>query len=337
MHFPRSLTPFAQARFAALAALAVALASPTVPIAGPLAAQQRDVAQTPVNIIRLTENTAMLVGAGGNIGVSIGTDGTFLVDDQFAPLTPKIRAILDSVDKRSIRFVLNTHWHGDHTGGNENLGKAGALIVAHENVRRRMSVGQFIRQLGDTVAPSPSAALPVVTFTDAVTFHLNDDEIHAFRVPPAHTDGDAIVHFRKANVIHMGDTYFNGSYPFIDLSSGGSLEGMVHAADTAIALSNESTRVIPGHGALSNKGELTAYRDMLAAIRDRIRKQVVAGKKLDAVLASKPTQEWDETWGKGFIKPAQFVETAYTSLAADVAAAKARPAARKPASKTGKP
>lgn len=283
----------------------------------PAGAQQQDVSQAPVSLIRLTENVLMLVGAGGNIAVSIGDDGIFLVDDQYAPLTPKILTVLDSIDKRSVRFVLNTHWHGDHTGGNENMGKVGALIVAHDNVRKRMSVEQFIKAIGDTVPPSPKGGLPVVTFTETVTFHLNDDEIHAFHVDPAHTDGDAVVWFRKSNVVHMGDLYFNGFYPFIDLSSGGSVEGMIAAVDRVLAMINDNTRVIPGHGRLSNKGELVAYRDMLTGVRDRVRKLVASKKTLEQTLAAKPAAQWDETWGKGFMKPEKFVEIVYESLKAE--------------------
>lgn len=280
-------------------------------------AQQPDVSRAPVNLIRLTENMLMLMGAGGNIGVSIGDDGIFLVDDQYAPLTPKILAVLDSIDKRSVRFVLNTHWHGDHTGGNENMGKAGALIVAHDNVRKRMSVEQFIKAMGDTVPASPKGGLPVVTFNATVTFHLNDDEIYAFHVDPAHTDGDAVVWFKKSNVIHMGDLYFNGMYPFIDLSSGGSVQGLITAVDRIAVMINDVTRVIPGHGPLSNRGELKAYGEMLTGIRDNVRKLIVAKKTLQQTIAAKPSEQWDEKWGKGFMKPDKFVESVYESLVAE--------------------
>src|SRR5262245_56719058 len=172
-------------------------------------------------------NVHVLTGRGGNIGVSAGDDGVFLVDDQYAPLTDKVKAAVAGISPRPIRFLLNTHWHGDHTGGNENLGKAGVVIVAHENVRRRMSVEQFIEAFDEKVPPAPAQALPVVTFTDAVTFHMNGDDVRCFHVPPAHTDGDTVVHFQKADVIHMGDLFFNGMYPFIDVATGGSFEGVI--------------------------------------------------------------------------------------------------------------
>jgi cyclase len=256
----------------------------------------------------------MLTGRGGNVAASVGEDGVFLVDDQYAPLTEKIRAAVAALSPRPIRFVLNTHWHGDHTGGNENLGKGGTLIVAHDNVRRRMSTEQFVAAFNQKTPPSPAAALPVVTFNDAVTFHLNGDEVHAFHVPPAHTDGDAIVHFRRANVVHMGDVYFNGMYPFVDLSSGGSVDGVIAAADRVLGITNDATRIIPGHGPLSTPAELRSYRDMLVAVRDRVREMVRGGRTLEEVKAARPTAAFDAKWGKGFITPERFVETVYRSV-----------------------
>ena len=190
----------------------------------------------------------MLVGSGGNMGLVVGDDATFLVDDQFAPLTEKVLAAIRSITPTPVKFVLNTHWHFDHTGGNENIGKAGALIFAHENVRRRMSTDQFIEALNRREPPSPRGALPVVTFTDTVSFHLNGDSIVVFHVPPAHTDGDAIVMFMKANVVHMGDVFVTDRYPFVDLSSGGSIHGIIGAADRVLAVTNAQTKIIPGHG-----------------------------------------------------------------------------------------
>lgn len=275
---------------------------------------QQDFSKVEIRTLQVAGGVYMLVGSGGNIGVSAGEDGVFLVDDQYAPLTEKIKAAIAAISDKPVRFVLNTHWHGDHTGGNENLGEAGALIVAHENVRKRMSVEQFIEAFGRKVPPSPEGALPVVTFTDAVTFHLNGDEIHAFHVEPAHTDGDAIVHFRKANVIHMGDLFFNGLYPFIDISSGGSVDGMIAAAERGLAVADEHTKIIPGHGELGDAKDLKAFRDMLVAIRDRIKPMVAAGKSLEEVVAARPTAPFDENWGKGFLNAERFVGIVYASL-----------------------
>ena len=283
-------------------------------LAGTAAAQERDLSQVQIQTVSVAPGLSMLVGAGGNIGVSAGEDGVFLVDDQYAPMAEKIKAAVAALSPKPIRFVLNTHWHGDHTGGNESLGKSGTLIVAHDNVRARMSTEQFIALFDSRVPPSPAAALPVVTFADAVTFHLNGDEVHAFHVPPAHTDGDSIVHFKKANAVHMGDIYFNGMYPFIDVSSGGSIDGMIAAVDRVLPMLGADTKVIPGHGPLSNKAELTNYRDMLEGVRGAIAKLVAAGKTLDEAKAAKPTAPWDAKWGQGFIQPDAMVALVYFSL-----------------------
>lgn len=226
------------------AGLALAALAAIVAVSAPLAAQQNfDTVQ--IRTVKVADGVYMLMGSGGNIGVSAGANGIVMIDDEYAPLTDKIRAALSAINPGPIRFLLNTHWHGDHTGGNENLGKAAVVIVAHENVRRRMSVEQFVAAFDRKVPPSPEAALPIVTFTDAVTFYLNGDSINAFHVAPAHTDGDVIVRWRRANVVHMGDTYFNGRYPFIDLSSGGSVDGMVAAADKVLGTTDSNTRFIP--------------------------------------------------------------------------------------------
>jgi glyoxylase-like metal-dependent hydrolase (beta-lactamase superfamily II) len=277
-----------------------------------LAAQNFDTVQ--VRTIKAGEGVYMLQGLGGNIGVSSGPDGVILVDDQYAPLTEKIRAALAGLNPGPIRFILNTHWHSDHTGGNENFGKGGVVIVAHENVRRRMSVAQFVTSFPQAVPASPSVALPVVTFTDAVTFYYNGDSISAFHVPPAHTDGDVIVWFRHANVIHMGDTFFNGRYPLVDLASGGASEGFIVAADRVLALCDANTKVIPGHGPLGDRVALQAFRTMMATVRDRIKQAIAAGRTLDQVKAAKPTADFDVVWGTGRITPALFVEILYQDL-----------------------
>lgn len=276
-----------------------------------LAQQGLDTVQ--VRALKAGDGVYMLTGSGGNIGLSIGADGAILVDDQFAPLSDKIKAAVAALGG-PIRFLLNTHWHGDHTGGNEPFAKSGVVIVAHENVRRRLSVEQFIAVFGQRVPAAPAGALPVVTFTDAVTFYLNGDSINVFHVAPAHTDGDAIVWFRHANVIHMGDTFFNGRYPLVDLSSGGSIDGMVVAADRVLALSDTNTTIIPGHGPLGDRAALQAYRAMLVTVRDRIRQAVAAGRTLEQVQAAKPTAEFDAVWGNGRITPALFVEILYQDL-----------------------
>jgi glyoxylase-like metal-dependent hydrolase (beta-lactamase superfamily II) len=219
-----------------------------------------------------------------------------------------------TISDKPVRFVLNTHWHGDHTGGNENLGGAGSLIVAHENVRKRMSVEQFIAFFGRKVPAAPDVALPVVTYSESVSFHLNGEEIRCYHVPPAHTDGDSIVHFQNADVIHMGDLFFNGGYPFIDLDSGGSMAGIIAAADQVLAVAKDGTQIIPGHGPMARKADLQTFRDVVVTLRDRVKPLVAAGKTLAEVQAAKPMQEFDEKWGKAFIKPDQILAIAYASL-----------------------
>ena len=267
-----------------------------------------------VRTVKVAESVYMLQGLGGNIGVSAGANGIILVDDQYAPLTEKVKAALAAINPGPIRFLINTHWHFDHTGGNENFGKGGVVIVAHENVRRRMSVEQFMTSFPQVVPASPSSALPVVTFTDAVTFYYNGDSISAIHVPPAHTDGDVIVWFKDANVIHMGDTFFNGRYPLVDLASGGSSEGFISAADRVLAMADDNTKIIPGHGPLGDRVALQTFRAMMATVRDRIKKAIAAGQSLDQVKAAKPTAEFDAVWGNGRITPTLFVEILFQDL-----------------------
>ena len=275
------------------------LTAATLPlvVAAPLAAQNFDSVQ--VRGVPVAGSVHMLVGSGGNIGLVVGDDATFLVDDQYAPLTEKVLAAIRAITPTPVKFVLNTHWHFDHTGGNENIGKAGALIVAHENVRRRMSTEQFIEALNRREPPSPRGALPVVTFTDTVSFHLNGDSIVVFHVAPAHTDGDAIVMFARANVVHMGDVFVSDRFPFVDRSSGGSIHGFISAADRVIAATNDRTKIIPGHGPLADRARLRAYRDMLYTMRERMQKEVAARRTIDQVLASRITADYDAQWASG--------------------------------------
>ncbi len=294
-------------------ALAVALLSAHLVLAP--AAAQDEPPEVEIQTVDVAPGVYMLVGQGGNIGVSAGEDGVFLIDDQFAPLTAKIKAAVAGVSDRPIRFLVNTHWHYDHTGGNENMGSAGVVIVAHDNVRQRMSAGGLIEFFDNQVPPAPKAALPVITFADSMTFHLNGDELHVFHVPPAHTDGDSIIHFKKANVVHMGDLYFNGLYPFIDNSSGASVDGILSAVERVLAMIDDETKVIPGHGPLSNRAELAAYLEMLKDVRAKIGALVDAGKSLDEVQAARPTAAYDEKWGKVFLTGEQFTGIVYENLA----------------------
>ena len=263
---------------------------------------------------KLAEGLYVLFGNGGNMALSIGADATFLVDDQFAPMTPAIQKAVEELGAPPVRFVLNTHWHGDHTGGNENLGKAGAVIVAHDNVRERMSVPQVIEFFQRTVPASPPGALPVITFNDEASFHLNGDDIRALHVPHAHTDGDVLVHFRKANVLHAGDTFFNGSYPFIDVDSGGSVAGLIACVERIIALADEDTKIIPGHGPMATRADAEAYRAMLAETTTRIAELVKQGMDVEAIVAARPTAAWDERWASGFINGERYTRMVVRAL-----------------------
>jgi glyoxylase-like metal-dependent hydrolase (beta-lactamase superfamily II) len=275
---------------------------------------QQDFSKVEIQAQPLGGTVYMLTGAGGNIGLSVGDEAVFMVDDQFAPLTPKIKEAIAKLSPKPVKFLLNTHWHFDHTGGNENFGQAGTIIVAHDNVRKRMSVESFNEFLGMKFKAEPRQALPAVTFAAELTLHVNGEEVRAIHVAPAHTDGDSIVHFARADVIHMGDTFFNKLYPFIDTSSGGRVDGVIAAADRGLKMAGESTKIIPGHGPLAARADLKAYRDMLATVSKRIRAQVKAGKSLAQVIDSKPTAQYDEVWGKGFLNPQRFVEMLYKNL-----------------------
>ena len=283
------------------------------PVAG--TAQDWDAVQ--IEAQEVANGIYMLTGRGGNLGLSVGEDGVFLIDDQFAPLTDKILAAIREITTEPVRFVLNTHWHGDHTGGNENLGNAGALLVAHENVRARLSIDQVLERVGRPVSEQPAApegAWPVVTFTEDVTFHLNGDDLHAFHVEHAHTDGDAIVHFRKANVVHMGDTFFLGRFPFIDTATGGSIDGLIAAAGKALSVMDAETRIIPGHGSLAGRDDLRSYRDGLKAIRDRVSEMIEAGRSLNEIQAARPAADYAARWQQNEDAERGFTATVYHSL-----------------------
>ena len=277
-----------------------------------LAAQNFDTIT--VKATALQGGVYVITGSGGNIGLSTGKDMAFLVDDQYAPLTPKLLATIAGVTQQPLKFVINTHWHFDHTGGNENVGKTGAMLVAHDNVRKRLATGGLIEYFKRTDPPAAPGALPIVTFTDSATFHVNDEEIVVFHVSPAHTDGDAIVHFTKANVVHMGDTFVVGRYPFVDLSSGGNINGVVEAADRVLSFCNADMKIIPGHGAsVSDCAYLKGYRDMIVTVRERVRAAMKDNKSFDAIKAMKLTAEFDATH-QGTMSPDDFVGFIHRSL-----------------------
>ncbi len=287
-------------------------------LASPGLASSQNFDAVEIQTQQVSSGVYMLLGQGGNIGVFVGEDGVFVIDDQYAPLTDKILAAIGAITSEPVRFVFNTHWHGDHTGGNENLGRAGALIVAHENVRERLSMDQVLERIGREPASEPArpdGALPVITFAEDVTFHLNGDELYAFHVANAHTDGDAIVHFRRANVVHMGDTFFRDRFPFIDTATGGSIDGMIAAAGTALAVMDASTMVIPGHGALSTREDLRAYRDALKSMRDAVAGLIEEGHPPEHIQDFRPIQDQAEAWGQDEAAERNFVATILHGLA----------------------
>ncbi len=262
----------------------------------------------------LSGTVTMIKGRGGNIAVSAGEDGVFIIDDQLKPLTDQLLGAIRDISDQPIRFVINTHYHGDHVGGNETLGKAGSVIIAHDNIRQRMNSDQFNHFFNETTPAWPADSLPVVTFNDRVTLHFNGEAVAVHHVPRGHTDGDSIVHFPASNVIHMGDIFFNGLYPYIDLDGGGSIQGMIAAAELGISLADGETRVIAGHGPASDLDGLTAYRDFLAKARDNVQLLLDQGMSLQQAVDARPTAEWDEALGKTWITPAQWVTFIYNSL-----------------------
>ena len=278
----------------------------------PLMAQFEDVSITSTHVGGAVH---MLEGRGGNLAVMTGPDGVLMVDDQYAPLTDKILAAVREIDDGPVRFVINTHWHFDHTGGNEQLGGMGAVIVSQDNARQRMSTDQFMAVIDRDIPALPPAGLPVVTFSDRVTFHFNGEAVVAYHEADAHTDGDIIIHFPESNVIHMGDIYFNQTYPLIDRDSGGTVQGMIRAVQSALGLCHSGTRVIPGHGPLANCADLESYGQMLADATDRVRELMEQGMTVEQVIAARPNAAQDESLGNGFIKPEQFIRFIYSSLA----------------------
>jgi cyclase len=258
----------------------------------------------------LAPGVAVLFGQGGNIGVSYGADGTVLVDDQFAPLTPKIQAAVAALGATPVKFLINTHWHFDHTGGNENLGKAGTLIIAHDNVRVRLAAGAT--SVGRVIAPAPKEALPVITYADGLKLHLNGDELRTVHTGGGHTDGDSIIVWKNANIIHMGDLFLNGGLPFVDINSGGNALHLLASIEKAIPLTNPQTRIIPGHGKMATQADLLAWRDMLASVIGAVQSGIKAKKGLAQIQAMKPAAKWEVP--NGFIKGDAFVEAVHKSI-----------------------
>lgn len=264
---------------------------------------------------KLTDNLYMLEGQGGNILICISEkDGVLMIDDQFAPLTDQIMETIGEITDQPVQYVVNTHWHGDHTGGNENMGKRGAVIVAHENVRKRMSEEQFNSFFKRKTPPASEEALPTITFTEDMTFYWGDEVIELHHVQNAHTDTDAYVWFPNSNVLHTGDVYFATGYPFIDLSSGGTAQGVIAACKEMVSTINDETQIVPGHGTISSQKVLSDYVSMMETVLAKMEEAIKEGKSADEILEMNVTKDFDEQYGNGFIKPGDFSIFLYNSL-----------------------
>jgi cyclase len=284
------------------------------PAADPAAAARARMGAAPIQAQKLAENLTLLSGPGGNVVVLNGLDGKFVVDTFVSPAWPKLKEALDGLGDAPLKFVIDTHWHFDHTDNNAPLHAAGATILAHENTKKRMSAPQDIPILNIHFPASPADALPQQTFAASHKLQANGETLALQHFAPAHTDTDIYIHFEKSNVIHMGDTFFNGFYPFIDAGTGGKLNGMIAAADKILPLANNDTKIVPGHGPLGDKAGLTKYRDMLVTARDRIQKLKSAGKSVEEAAAAKPLADLDAAWGKGMLSSDLFIQVIYLTL-----------------------
>lgn len=270
--------------------------------ASQMALAQRDFSNVEITAHHVAGSVYYLEGAGGNIGLSVGDDGVVMIDDQYAPLTDKILAAIRQLNQGEIRFIINTHVHGDHTGGNENLGKMGALILARDEVRVRLA------------AQSPAVALPVLTYSDTITIHLNGEEVHAFSIPPAHTDGDTFIHFMESDVIHAGDVFRTTAFPVIDTNNGGSLEGSLQALGLLIEAAGPETKILPGHGEISSRSDVMAFRDMITNVSTQIRAMVEQGLSYEDIFAANPTEAYNARYGD----PGRFLRAVFSELGGEV-------------------
>jgi len=275
-----------------------------------VARAQQDFAKTQIKTTNVAGNIYMLEGVGGNIGVSVGSDGILIVDDQYAPLADKIKAALGKLGSDKPKFILNTHWHGDHTGGNAAFGADG-VIVAHTNVRKRVAADQNL--FGRKVEALPKVGLPVVTFDDSLNLHFNDEEIRVWHLPGGHTDGDCVVLFTKSNVLHTGDLMFSGMFPFVDLDHGGDVEGMARNVAKLIDEAPKDVKIVPGHGPISTLEDLRTFHKMLTETTGLVKAAIAAGKSLDQIKSEGVPEPWKK-WGDGFIKTDRWLETIHKSL-----------------------
>jgi cyclase len=279
-----------------------------------LAQMRAQMAAVPLQTLKLRDNLTMLYGPGGNMVALNGADGKVLVDSSYLSVAPKLKQALDNLGPAPLKILVNTHWHYDHTDGNAPMHAAGATIVAHENTRKRLSTPQDVKAFGMHFPAASVEARPQVTFIDKLKLYFNNEELSLGYVPPAHTDTDILIRYEKENVLHMGDIWFNGMYPFIDVDSGGNINGMILAAGAGISLADADTKIVPGHGPMGDRSALIKYRDMLTIVRDRVKILKDAGKSAEETVATKPTADLDASWGNGSLKPDLFVNIVYSSL-----------------------
>jgi glyoxylase-like metal-dependent hydrolase (beta-lactamase superfamily II) len=271
---------------------------------------QQDFSKVQIKATKVSGSVYMLEGSGGNIGVSVGEDGIVIVDDQFAPLAGRIREALKSISDKPLRFVLNTHFHGDHSGGNIEFGKE-ATIIAHENVRKRLAQGTSVG--GRDVKPAEREALPIITFNDRATVHLNGEDIRAIHFPHGHTDGDSVILFPKSNVVHMGDDFVTYGFPFVDVQNGGSVSGMIAGCEKVLGMTSAETKFIPGHGPTSTPADLRKYIDMLKETRGLVKDALAKGKSVEQMKTERLLAKFDDL-GKGFIKADAWIDVLYADL-----------------------
>ena len=301
----------------AAAMLPRAMSAQAASVAPRAAQPHASAATTPIKTTRLYDNVYLLQGEGGNMALQTGPEGSVLIDSSFAPAVPRILEAIVSLSKDTFAapgFLINTHWHSDHTGGNEGLHAAGFTIYAHQNTRARLSTSQTTRLFHATAPAAPAGAWPAITFDNAMHLWRNGDALDLVHLDPAHTDTDIFIHFHKANVLHVGDIWFNNFYPIIDESSGGSIGGMIRAGEKALAVADSGTKIIPGHGPLGTKADYQSFHDMLSAIRDKVAALKASGASEQEAIAKKPTAEFDAVWGKGYMKSDAFIGIVYRTL-----------------------
>jgi len=269
---------------------------------------------TPIKTTKLYDNVYLLQGAGGNMALQTGPEGNILIDASYATAAPRILKAIDEASKERAHALINTHWHNDHTDGNENLHAAGFTILAHRMTRERLSTTQTVKAFQMTLPPAPTAALPSITFDDTMQVWHNGDLLDLVHFEPAHTDSDIYIHFHQANVLHVGDIWFNGIYPFIDEGTGGSISGMIRAGDKALAVAGDNTKIVPGHGPLGSKADLQKFHDMLSGVRDKVAALKNSGASEQEAIAKKPTADLDAAWGKGFMSGDVFTGIVYRTL-----------------------